>query len=225
MADTLNMTVPLPLPLAPLVIVSQLVSLLTAVHAHPFGTVTLVEPVPPAAPTVWLVGVRVKVQAAAACETVNVCEAIVTVPVRADAFGFAATLKLAEPLPLPLAPLVTVIQLSLLVADHGQPPGDVTLVEPVPPAAATDNAFEEIEYVHPTPACVTVKVCPATVSVPPRCVELALAVMLKPVDPLPLPVAPLVTVNQAVLLLTAVQVQPVGAVTFVEPLPELALTV
>ena len=163
-------------------------------------------------------------QAAAACDTVNVCDATVTVPVRADAFGFAATLKLAEPLPLPLAPLVTAIQLSLLVADHGQPPGDVTSVEPVPPAAVTDSAAEEIEYVHPTPAWVTVKVCPATVSVPLRGVELAFPVALKPTDPLPLPVEPLVTASHAVLL-TAAHVQPVGAVTIVEPLAGLATTV
>ena len=83
-------------------------------------------------------------QAAAAWDTVNTCEAMVRVPVRADAFGFAATLKLAVPLALPLAPLVTVIQLSPLVADQGQPPGDVMLVEPVPPAAVTDSALEEI---------------------------------------------------------------------------------
>jgi hypothetical protein len=55
-AAALNATVPLPLPLAPLVTVSHDVSLLTPVHAHPAGAVTAVEPVPPAATTVWLVG-------------------------------------------------------------------------------------------------------------------------------------------------------------------------
>jgi hypothetical protein len=96
--------------------------------------------------------VSVKVQAAAACDTVNVCEAMVSVPVRADAFGLAATLKPAEPFPLPLAPLVTVIQLSLAAADQGQPAGEVTFVEPVPPLAVAERLFEEIVNVHPTPA-------------------------------------------------------------------------
>jgi len=52
----LNATVPLPLPLAPLVTVSQDVLLLTPVHAQPLGAVTFVDPVPPAAVTDWLVG-------------------------------------------------------------------------------------------------------------------------------------------------------------------------
>jgi len=48
---------------------------------------------------------------------------------------------------------------------------------------------------------------------------------LKPTDPAPLPVAPLVTVNQPVSLLTEVQEQPAGAVTVVEPFAGLAPTV
>jgi hypothetical protein len=47
LAVALKLTVPLPVPLAPLVIVSQDVSLLTAVHAQPPGAVTAVEPVAP----------------------------------------------------------------------------------------------------------------------------------------------------------------------------------
>jgi hypothetical protein len=50
-ADTLKATVPAPLPLAPLVTVSQDVLLLTPVHAHPASVVTEVDPVPPAAGT------------------------------------------------------------------------------------------------------------------------------------------------------------------------------
>ena len=52
MADALNVTVPVPLPVAPLVTVSQPGVPLTAVHAHPVGTVTRVAPVPPPAATV-----------------------------------------------------------------------------------------------------------------------------------------------------------------------------
>jgi hypothetical protein len=84
---------------------------------------------------------------------------MVSVPVRADVLGLAATLKPTGPLPLPLAPLVTVIQLSLLAADHAQPVPDVTLVDPVPPAATTDKLFDEIANVQPAAACVTVKDC------------------------------------------------------------------
>ena len=84
--------------------------------------------------------------------TVKVRPAIVSVPVRVDVAVFAATLKPADPLPLPLAPLVTVIQVLLLPADHAHPVDDVTLVEPVPPVATTDKLFDEIANVQPTPA-------------------------------------------------------------------------
>jgi hypothetical protein len=50
-AVALKATVPAPLPLAPLVTVSQGVLLLTPVHAHPASVVTEVDPVPPAAGT------------------------------------------------------------------------------------------------------------------------------------------------------------------------------
>jgi hypothetical protein len=69
----------------------------------------------------------------------------VSVPVRAVAFGFPPTLNVTPPLPLPLDVPVSVIQLSLLSADHGQPPGAVTVVEPVPPAAAIDWLPGEME--------------------------------------------------------------------------------
>ena len=78
--------------------------------------------------------------------------AIVSVPVRGDTVGFAATVKPTDPFPLPLAPLVTVIQELLLPADQAQPADDVTLVEPVPPAAGTDELFDEIANVHPAAA-------------------------------------------------------------------------
>ena len=56
LAVALKATVPAPVPLAPLVTVSQDVALLTPVHAHPVGAVTVVDPVPPPATTDWLVG-------------------------------------------------------------------------------------------------------------------------------------------------------------------------
>lgn len=59
LADTFNLTVPFPLPLAPAVMLSH-VALLVAVHAHPVDadTPTLI-PVAPAAGTDWLVGLMV----------------------------------------------------------------------------------------------------------------------------------------------------------------------
>jgi len=72
----------------------------------------------------------------AACVTVNVCPAIVRVPVRA-APAFAATANATVPLPLPVAPDVMVIHGALLLAVHAQPAVVVTSELPVPPAAAT----------------------------------------------------------------------------------------
>ena len=77
-------------------------------------------------------------QLAAACVTVNVAPAIVSVPVRVVVAVFAATLKDVVPLPDPVAPPVTVIHDALLVADQPQPVPAVTVLPPVPPAAVND---------------------------------------------------------------------------------------
>jgi len=82
-------------------------------------------------------------------------------------------------LPLPLAPALIVIQVAVLVAVQLQPVPAVTVTVPV---VATDEVrFDEvgaIVNVHGAPACVTVKVCPATVIVPVRDVVPALAATL-----------------------------------------------
>jgi len=71
LAATLNVTVPLPDPLAVPVTVIQL-TLLDAVQAHPPAVVTLNEPVPLADGTDWDAGEIAYVQgAAAACVIVN----------------------------------------------------------------------------------------------------------------------------------------------------------
>jgi hypothetical protein len=76
---------------------------------------------------------------AAACVTENVWPPIVIVPVRGLVFGLDDALNATVPLPLPLAPLVTVSQLvSLLTPVHAHPASVVTEVEPVPPLAVTD---------------------------------------------------------------------------------------
>jgi hypothetical protein len=57
---------------------------------------------------------------------------MVIVPVRVLP-ALVATEKLVEPLPVPLAPDVIVIQLSLLAAVQGQVEFTVTDTDPVPP--------------------------------------------------------------------------------------------
>lgn len=66
----------------------------------------------------------------------NVCVAIVAVPVRA-APVFAATLKPTGPFPVPLAPDVMVIHGAWLAAVHAQPAPAVTVTVPVVAAAPT----------------------------------------------------------------------------------------
>jgi hypothetical protein len=104
----------------------------------------------------------------AACETVNVLPAIVSVPVRIEVMVLGATVKLAEPSPEPVAPAVTVIQVTLLTAVQVQPVFVVTVADPVSPAAEADRLEGEIENVHPAGLCVTVNVSPPIVSVPLR---------------------------------------------------------
>ena len=75
----------------------------------------------------------------AACVTVNVRPATVRVPVRCELLVLGATVKLAEPLPEPFAPAVTVIHATLLTAVHAHPVVVVTVVEPLAPAGGTDR--------------------------------------------------------------------------------------
>ena len=75
-------------------------------------------------------------QGAAACVTVNVWPAIVAVVVREVVAVFAATLSATVPLPLPLAPLVTVNHEAALDAVQAQPLNDVTATLVDCPAAA-----------------------------------------------------------------------------------------
>ena len=52
--------------------------------------------------------------------------------------SLAATVKETKSAPLPLAPAVIVIQLSLLEADHSQPSGELTLVLLLPPSESKE---------------------------------------------------------------------------------------
>ena len=186
----LNATDPPPLPLAPLVTVSHDASLLTLVHAHPVGAVTVVEPVPPLTATDWLAGLIAYVQDAAACVTVNRRPAIIKLPVRWVVLVLGAMVKLTEPAPEPVAPLVMVIQEAPLPAVQLQPVVVVTAADPVPPAAVTVWLVGEIESEHADAFCVTVNVWLPIVMVPVRNCVAALAVTLNVTRPLPLPPPP-----------------------------------
>ena len=90
--------------------------------------------------------------------------AIVSVPVRAPPV-LASTVYLTVPLPVPLLPLVMVIQFAVVVAVHGQPDCVVTVTgPPLPPWVGNDSLVGEMVNVHPE-LWVMVTVCPATVSV------------------------------------------------------------
>src|SRR5215208_4682124 len=66
---------------------------------------------------------------------VTVCPATRTVPDRSPP-PFAAAVKDTVPLPLPCALPPIVIHATLLAADHAQPAGAVTPIDPVPPVAS-----------------------------------------------------------------------------------------
>jgi len=114
--------VPFPLPVAPEVMLNQLL-LAVADQLQPALVVTLAVPDPEDAEGLADVGATVKVQAAVAPAwiTVTVLPATVSVPVRGELEVFAATLNVTVPLPFPLAPEVIVNQEVLLVAAHVQP--------------------------------------------------------------------------------------------------------
>ena len=97
----------------------------------------------------------------------NVLPAIVSVADLAVVTVLAATVKVADPFPLPLS-LVNVIQLTGVDALHVQPAAAVTALEPDPPAPPTDKLAGEMLKVQAVPVCVTVNVVPAMVSVPVR---------------------------------------------------------
>src|SRR5579862_5702701 len=139
-AATLTVTDPLPVPLDPDATVSQLESLLAAVHEHQLPDVTAIVAVPPALVNDWLDGEIVVPQGAAACDAGPVCPATVMVVDRA-APAFVAAPSATVPDPVPVAPLVTVSQLvSALDAVQVQVGPVVTLID-AEPASDVNVAF------------------------------------------------------------------------------------
>jgi hypothetical protein len=121
-----------PDPDEPLVMVSHDAPL-DAVHVQPVVVVTVKVDDPPPVANEAEVGVSVKLHEAAACVTVTVLPAIVTVPVRDVVAVLLATESDTVPLPAPEAPEVTVIQGVLLDAVQLQPVVPVTVAVKGPP--------------------------------------------------------------------------------------------
>src|SRR5688500_16964076 len=71
-------------------------------------------------------------------------------PTRPVVAVFDATLKPSDPFPLPLAVVVSVIQVTVLLAVHGHPALVVMPTVPVPPAAGIDVDNGCSEIVHET---------------------------------------------------------------------------
>jgi hypothetical protein len=138
LAATVKATVPLPLPDPPLVIEIH-GAFADAVHEQPAPAVTATEPPPPLASTDWLLGEIANVHGggAAACVTVSVWPAMVSVPLRA-APGFAVAVYVTEPLPDPVAPREIVIHGAFDEAVHAQLASAITSTALLPPTGGTD---------------------------------------------------------------------------------------
>jgi hypothetical protein len=155
--------------------------------------------------------------------TVTSCPATVSVPMRCEVDVLAVALNVTVPLPLPLAPLAMVSHEALLVAFHVHPPATVTAVVDDPAAEVSVREVGDTLKLHATPLWVTVRVWPATVSVPTRCVVAVFAATLKVTVAPTVPLAPLVIVNQGALLVAAqLQLLPLVTMTSVLELPPAA---
>jgi hypothetical protein len=134
LAVTENATEPLPLPLAPDVIVSH-ASALDAVQAHPAAMFTAVELLPAVAAIDALAGANVA-RHEPVCVTVSVWPAIVAVPMRVFP-GFDAAEIVTAPLPTPLPTPTTASQATLLMAVHEHDGVALMLTPKLPPAGVT----------------------------------------------------------------------------------------
>ena len=122
LAATETVTMPLPEPVAP-----RLTEIHgefdTAVQEQPLPEATLTLAVPPPKPTEAdaLPSWKLQGAGAAACWTVKVCPAIVTVPVRSDWVVFSAIDRDTVPFPVPFEPALIEIQPTFEEADQLQP--------------------------------------------------------------------------------------------------------
>jgi hypothetical protein len=231
-ASTLKVIVPLPVPDA-LPVTTSHGWLEAAVQAHvPADAVTAIEPELAASPTLCEGGESVNVHGggggagAAACDTVKVCPAIVSVPERAVAV-LAAIANPTAPLPVPDAPLVTVSHGAFDAAVHVQVVAEaVTATLPAPAVSGTSWVVGEIVNEQGgggAPACDTAKVFPAIAIVEVRALNAVFAATLKLTVALPLPVLPAMLIHCA--LVVAVHAQVVAeAVIAIDPAPPVSGT-
>jgi hypothetical protein len=140
-AFTRRLTVPLPVPDAPDMTTIHETGLV-AVQPHPLPPVTVTLVVSPAAATLLLTGLMMNVHGAVAplWLTVNVCPAIVNVPLRPVELALAESEKLTVPGPVTEAGDVSVIHVSFARAVHAQVAPALTATER--DAAAAETAID-----------------------------------------------------------------------------------
>lgn len=131
----------------------------------------------------------------------NTWSTTVIVPVRAVVPVCAPTEKENVPLPVPVPPVVMVIQSALLEANHTQPGCVVTFTVLEPPSLTTEISAGESTKMHEVaPAWLIEKGWPATVRAPDRGSGEKFASTLNETVPVLLPVIPAVTLIHSALL-------------------------
>lgn len=193
-----------------------------AVHPQLVPVVTVIEPVDTVAGTDADVADSTGEHgaAAAAWVIVTVCSAMVRVPVRCVVEVLVAAAKATVPFPVIGVADVIDNQLLFAVADQSQAAPAVTVIVPFDAAAATDAELADSTGPHGmalAPAWVIVTVCPATVSVPVRCVVSGLAVAAKTTVLVPV-IGVSVVIDNQLLFAAAAHSQVVPAVTEIDPL-------
>src|SRR5687767_11173319 len=196
-ALTVTLTVPSPVP--PLGSTLSQIELDVAVQLHE-DPVTETGIVSPVEGDVRVVGVMVNAQLLdAACVTVKSWPAMLTVPLRC-APGFGATTTFTAPDPVPVLAPLNVSHGALLNDIHAQVDPVATDTAVVSPAAGELRTVGEMPKVQAVLAAwVTVKVWPAMVMVPVRWAPVLPATTTL-TAPLPVPVAPDITISQLTLL-------------------------
>jgi hypothetical protein len=147
-AAAVTVTLPPPVPDGGLTVSQSMFP--AAVQAHVAPVVIVTVAAPPLDAMDCASGAIENVQGggggvAPACVTERICPSTVIVPVRLAVSVFSPTLYATDPLPLPAAPLVTVIHGTCDAAVHAHPECAVTVTEPVLAPAATLAAVGAIE--------------------------------------------------------------------------------
>jgi hypothetical protein len=225
-ASTLNVIVPFPVPDALPVTTSHGAFDAAVQPQVPADAVTAMEPEVAVSATLCDGGESVKVHGAgagaAACDTVKVCPAIVSVPERAAAAVLAAIANPTAPLPVPDAPLVTVSHGAFDAAVHVQVVAEaVTATLPDPAVSGTSWVVGAIVNEHGgggAPACDTANVFPAIAIVELRAWKAVFAATLKLTVALPLPVLPAMLIHCALVVAVHPQVGAEAVIT-IDPEP------